>query len=199
MKFKGETDRYGYVVLYGSELQRWNLKFLVHHNEKVVTFCATDFYVKKVVNYDNMFIVLGVIASAWTMEELERQIRWRAPHLGMDDDDFFKVNKSYKSELDRIKRQSYYVGEAPENYLTDEIVKELELLKAKLRKGRRFQKRYPKAKNGLKKHFGDLDELEAYIERKERIYNTPEEEDLWSNHKTTVEDYDLYDINYDLY
>ena len=126
MKFKGETDRYGYVVLYGSELQRWNLKFLVHHNEKVVTFCATDFYVKKVVNYDNMFIVLGVIASAWTMEELERQIRWRAPHLGMDDDDFFKVNKSYKSELDRIKRQSYYVGEAPENYLTDEIVKEMQ-------------------------------------------------------------------------
>ena len=51
----------------------------------------------------------------------------------------------------------------------------------------------------VKSHFGDLDELEAYIERKERIYNTPEEEDLWSNHKTTVEDYDLYELDYDLY
>lgn len=195
MKFE-TTQKYGYLVLSGWELERWNLKFLVYHDGQVVTFCATDFFVKKIVKYDNMFIVLAVLQSAWNMNELKGQIRRRAPHLDMDDDDFLRVNKSYKAELTRIENQSYYVGEAPENYLTPEIIEELEILTAKLEKGRRFQKHHPKAKKTLKNHFGDLDELEAYISRKKRIYNTPEEEDLWSSHKTTIEDYDLYD--YDL-
>lgn len=193
------TQKYGYLVLSGWELERWNLKFLVHHDRKVVTFCATDFFVKKIVKYDNMFIVLAVLQSAWNMKELKREIRRRAPHLDMNDDDFFRVHKSYKAELTRIENQSYYVGETPENYIPSEILEELELLTVKLVKGRRFQKHHPKAKNSLKKQFGDLDELEAYIQRVKRSYNTPEEEDLWSNHKTTIDDYDLYDIDYDLY
>lgn len=193
------TTKYGYLVLSGWELERWNLKFLVYEDRQVVTFCATDFFVKKVVNYDNMFVILAVLKSAWNMSELKEQIRRRAPHLDMDDDDFFRAHKSYKAELNRIENQSYYVGEAPEDHMTPEEREELELLKAQLEKGRRFKKHHPKATKSLKKHFGNLDELEALIERTERIYNTPEEEDLWSNHKTTLDDFDAYEYDYDLY
>lgn len=185
-----------YLVLFPWELERFNLKFLPHEDGEIVTFCDTDFFVKKVVRHDDMFVGLAVLQSAWTMKELKNKIRRRAPHLYMDDDDFLRVHKSFKKELNRIKNQSYYVGESPENYLSPELIEELDILTAKLEKGRRFQKRHPRAKKALKNHFGDLDELEAYINRKQRIYNTPEEEDLWSSHKTTIEDYDLYD--YDL-
>lgn len=185
-----------YLVLFPWELERFNLKFLPYKDGEIVTFCDTDFFVKKVVRHDDMFVGLAVLQSAWSMKELKNKIRRRAPHLDMDDDDFFRVHKSFKKELTRVENQSYYVGEAPENYLSPELIEELEILIAKLEKGRRFQKRHPRAKKTLKNHFGDLDELEAYINRKQRIYNTPEEEDLWSSHKTTIEDYDLYD--YDL-
>lgn len=190
-----------YLVLFPWELEKYNLKFLVYKDREIVTFCATDFFVKKVVRHDDMFIGLAVLQSAWNMKDLKKQIRRRAPHSDMDDEDFLRVHKSFKAELTRIENQSYYVGEAPEDYMDPEMREEVELLRAKLEKGKRFLKRHPKSTNTIRKHFWakGLDDLEHYINRLERIYNVPEEEDLWSNHKTSIEDYDIYEMKYGFY
>lgn len=192
MKFE-TTNKYGYLVLSGWELERWNLKFLVHHNEKVVTFCATDFYVKKIVNYDNMFIILAVLKSAWNMNELKREIRRRAPHDLMDDDDFFRVHKSYKAELNRIENESYYVGESPSDYMDLDMRMEVEKMKAKIQIEKMWLKRWPNAgRKTRQKHEKKLDDLQTTVSRLEMIYNHPDETDMWSDSKTTYDDFELY-------
>ena len=195
------TSERKYFILFPWELEKFNLKFLNYQDGEKVTFCATDFFVKKVVRQDDMFIALIVLQSAWNMKELKAQIRRRAPHSDMDDDDFLRVHKSFKAELNRIENQSYYVGEAPEDYMDPEMREEVELLKAKLKKGKIFLKRHPNSTSTIRKHFWErgLDDLESYIDRLETIYNTPEEEDLWSNHKTSIEDYDIYKLEYGFY
>lgn len=191
MKTVATKDIRGWIVLSVPELQRWNLRFLMYQDRKIVNFCNTDFYCKKLVFYDITFIVLAIVQSSCdSIDEIKNLIRSRAPNIEMTDADFFRVHKSYRAELNRIKKQSYYVGQPPEDFMPPEKREELELLKAKLAKGKRFQKHHPKAKKTLKKHFGDLGELEALIIRMERIYNQPEEKDFWTDHKTTIDDYD---------
>ena len=121
-----------YLVLFPWELAKYNLKFLNYKDGEIVTFCATDFFVKKVVRHDDMFIVLAILQSAWTKDELKEQIRRRAPNLDMGDEDFFRVHKSYKKELTRIENKSYYVGESPSDYMDADMRIDVEKMKAKI-------------------------------------------------------------------
>ena len=193
MKFE-ETKNYGYLVLSGWELQRWNLKFLVYKNEQVVTFCATDFYVKKIVKYDNMFIVLAVLQSAWNMKELKKQIRRRAPHLDMDDDDFFRVHKSYRKELTKIENESYYVGEAPNDFMDPEMREDVEKMKAKIQMEEIWLSNWERIKGNKTylKHEKNRDALLTQVNRLEMIYNRPDETDMWTDCETTYDDFELY-------
>lgn len=53
-------------------------------------------------------------------------------------DEFFRVQKAYIKELNRVENQYYCVGEASEDYLTFEIFEGLEILTGKVVKGIRF-------------------------------------------------------------
>lgn len=195
MKIETKTGRYGYLVLSGSELQRWNLKFLAYSDRKIVTFCETDFYCKKIVNYDNMFIVLAILQSAWTLKELKREIRSRAPNENMTDADFWRVHKSYRNELKRIKKASYHVGEAPDDFMDPEMRIEVSIMEAKLQWEQRWLKNWPNAgEKTRQKHIKKAEELQKEISLLERIYNRPDETDMWTDCKTTIEDFDLYNF-----
>ena len=182
-----------YLVFFPWELAKYNLKFLNHKDGEIVTFCATDFFVKKVVRHDDMFIGLAVLQSAWSMKELKEKIRRRAPNLEMSDDDFFRVHKSFKAELNRIENQSYYVGEAPSDYMESEMREDVEKMKAKIQWEKMWLKRWPNAgRKTRKKHEKKLDDLQTVVSRLEMIYNRPDETDMWTDSKTTYEDFELY-------
>ena len=86
---KNMTVETKYLVFFPWELAKYNLKFLNYKDGEIVTFCATDFFVKKVVRHDDMFIGLAILQSAWTKDELKEQIRRRAPNLDMSDDLYY--------------------------------------------------------------------------------------------------------------
>lgn len=206
---KKQTDEYengyavGYIILSGRELQRLNLKFLVHYDMQRVNFCDSDFYVRKIVKYDQIFIYLFIIDSAWSKNDLERQFHCRAPNDRMNDEGFFWAHKSYKKELDNIRRKSYHVGAAPEDFLDPDMEKEVEKLKAKIAfeekwlKNWRFKVnlktlQFRASNKTIEKHEKKLHALQLQVNRINRIYNKPDESDPWSDCETTYEDFELY-------
>lgn len=182
-----------YLVLFPWELEKYNLKFLYGEDGEIVTFCATDFFVKKVVRQDDMFVGLAILQSAWNKKELKEQIRRRAPNLDMSDEDFFRVHKSYKKELNRIENESYYVGEAPNDYMEPSMRMEVEKMKAKIQMEEMWLKRWPNAgRKTRRKHEKKLGDLRAEVSWLEMIYNRPDETDMWSDSETTYDDFELY-------
>lgn len=190
---KNMTVETKYLVFFPWELAKYNLKFLNYKDGEIVTFCDTDFFVKKVVRHDDMFIGLAILQSAWTKDELKEQIRRRAPNLDMSDEDFSRVHKSYKKELTRIENKSYYVGESPSDYMDADMRMEVEKMKAKIQIEKMWLKRWPNAgRKTREKHEKKLDDLQTRVSRLEMIYNRPDETDIWTDCKTTYEDFELY-------
>lgn len=182
-----------YLVLFPWELEKYNLKFLNYQDGEIVTFCDANFFVKKVVRHDDMFIGLAVLESDGDMKSLKDKIRSRAPNLEMSDEDFFRVHKSYKAELTRIENQSYYVGEAPSDFLSPEMRMDVEKMKAKIQIEKMWLKRWPNAgRKTREKHEKRLDDLQSEVNWLEMIYNRPEETDMWTDCETTYEDFELY-------
>lgn len=199
----GSGNNMGYLVFSGRELQRWNLKFLVYHDGEKVSFCETDFYVKKVLKHDQMFIYCIILDSSWSKKDLKRQIRKRAPHADMNDEAFFWANKSYKRELDMIRRKSYHVGQPPEDFLDPDMKQEVAKLEAKVDWEKKWLKRWRfrvnfktlqfRASNKtIQKHEKRLEDLQNQIRRIDRLCNRPDESDPWSDCETTYEDFELY-------
>lgn len=193
----------GHLILSGRELQRWNLKFLVHYDRQRVDFAHTSFYVRKIVKYDQIFIYLIILDSCLNMHDLKEEIRERAPHKGMTDKAFFWAHKSYKKELDAIRKKSYHVGESPEDFLDPDMRKRVETLEAKINRERKWLKKW-KYRVDIKTlefiirdkvvaiHEKRLHDFQMEVDRINRIYNKPDESDPWSDCETTYDDFELY-------
>lgn len=183
----------GYLVFSGRELQRWNLKFLVYHDEEQVSFCETDFYVKKILKHDQMFIYCFILDSSWSKKDLKRQIRKRAPHADMNDEAFFWAHKSYKKELESIQKKSWKVKPAPDSFLPPDQKKRVKIIERTIAREKKWLKNHPKAtRQNRQKHEKLLRDLQNNRARVLRFYDRQDEPDPWSDCETTYDDFELY-------
>lgn len=194
MKIRNNKGGKGYFVLSVSDLKKWNLRFLKYQDGKIIHLCGAEFFVKKVVNYDDMFIYLVPMEFILTEEQVKNNIRLRAPNVYMDDKDFFEAHKYYKKELEGIREKSYKVREEPEDFLSDDMKKEVAKWERKIKWELKWLQNW-EGKAGektLQNHKMKIKGYKAEISRIMLSHNVPDESDLWSDSETKYEDFELY-------